>query len=545
MSRRAKNRLFNSKNATAKALLMRRLLLWSGIGAIAFILLLIIAWYQVLAYLQSGSFRHVLEQHMETATGAQDVNIRENIHIDGERISEEEIRIQGLPHVEEATIARLSMEIDRGAILDRQLHVKKLLMEEASLSFYTEEKKPSLAIVGAAPKKATPSPTPSTTKVVAPAKKAAPAAPKHQAKPEKQESAFSIRDYRLEHVECSDLNIKYRHGKKEYSLSGSSVKATPISGSKNKHWQIHLENGRVHLPFSFLRDAGIHNAYLTYNGRSVDMSECRFMLTPGEMRVKAHYNCESGNWRANLQINKSDIDHLLKNDWKKRISGELFGKASLNGTKDGITHMDGVFSLRQGVLEGLPFLSEIRIGNTQPYRTIRLSKSDCRVSFPYNNKHRNLTNAWLIDKIDVRAENGQLRILGHVIIAEDQTLGGTLTFGVPQSTLSVLPIPESIIEDLFNAKGDAGYVWVNMNLSGTLEHPEEDLSVRLTTILQSALPEAAGKVASSILQNLFHVPTPAEETSDEEKEETPKTNIIQQATDGAGDLLKGGLRAFF
>ena len=523
---------------------MRRLLLWSGIGGVAVILLLIVAWYQVLAYLQSGSFRHVLEQHMETATGAQDVNIRENIHIDGERISEEEIRIQGLPYVEEANIARLIMEIDRGAILDRQLHIKKLLMEEASLSFFTEEKKPSHAVV-TEKKEATPSPSPSAPKASAPAKKTATTEPEHQAPPAKQESAFSIRDYRLDHVECSDLNINYRRGKKEYSLSGSSVKATPISGSKNKHWQLHLENGRVHLPFSFLRDAGIHNAYLTYNGSSVDMSECRFMLTPGEMRVKAHYNCESGNWRANLQVNKSDIDHLLNNDWKKRISGELFGKASMNGTKGGITRMDGVFSLRQGVLEGLPFLSEIRIGDTRPYRTIRLSKSDCRVSFPYNNKHRNLTNAWLIDKIDVRAENGQLRILGHVIIAEDQSLGGTLTFGVPPSTLSALPIPGSIIKNLFNAKGDAGYVWVNMNLSGTLEHPEEDLSVRLTTILQSALPEAAGKVASTILQALFHVPAPVEETSDEEKEETPKTNIIQQATDGAGDLLKGGLRAFF
>lgn len=544
MSRRTKNRLFNSKNASAKALLMRRLLIWSGISIAVVILLLIIAWYQTLAYLQGSSFRQTLEQHITDTTGAKQVIIRKNLHIDGERVSEEEIQIRGLQELESADIGRLSVELDRGALWDRRLHLKKVLMEEASFSFVTEEQKAS---TGKAKKPAS-APAKKADKPVSAKKPQDKSAPEQMPQDAKEDSHFTIREYLLDYLECNDLDIRYKKGDKEYSLAGSTVKATPISGSKNKRWQLNLENGRVHLPFSFLRDTSIRNAYLTYNGRSINMSECRFMLTPGEMSVKAHYNCQNTQWQAELHVNKADIDRLLHDDWKKRITGELFGKATMTGTAGSIERMDGLFSLRQGVLEGLPILSELRIGNTRPYRTIRLSKADCRVSYPYNNAQRNLEKAWLIDKIDVRAEGASLRIRGHIIIADDKSLGGTLTFGIPAGTLSALPIPSGITEKLFNAKGEAGYVWVNMNLSGTLDEPEEDLSVRLTTILQSTLPNVAGQAASAILDTLFNVTDttePKEQEGEESQEPTPKKDIIQQTTESAGDLIKGGMRLFF
>ena len=66
----------------------------------------------------------------------------------------------------------------------------------------------------------------------------------------------------------------------------------------------------------------------------------------------------------------------------------------------------------------------------------------------------------------------------------NKRLGGTLTIGLPEQIAETLPLPRELLANkLFTASGsEEGYIWVNMNLSGTIDAPQEDLSVRTQNV---------------------------------------------------------------
>ena len=91
---------------------------------------------------------------------------------------------------------------------------------------------------------------------------------------------------------------------------------------------------------------------------------------------------------------------------------------------------------------------------------------------------------------------------------------------------------EAIAAKLFTAHGEEpGYVWVNMNLSGTIDHPEEDLSVRIATLagqnLGNMLKNLSPNNAASMLNKLLRQPAKdeSESTSDSKKQQSPTDRI--------------------
>ena len=83
-----------------------------------------------------------------------------------------------------------------------------------------------------------------------------------------------------------------------------------------------------------------------------------------------------------------------------------------------------------------------------------------------------------------------------------------------------------------------------MNLSGTIDHPEEDLSIRIATLvgqsLSSFLTEIPKASASSLFALLLKQKNKPEET-EQETTETPEEKGIdplQDAADAASSILK-------
>ena len=547
MARRRKN-LFSKKGGGKR---LRVLVLRTLTAFVVLVLLLLLAWNRLLTYMQGDSFRRYLGERLSEASGAQ-VVLAENLHIDGSRLSQPQVDIEHSAG-NSGRIERLSMEINRAALLRRILHINKVTMEEGTVTLTHAA---AAALGGSAAVKTAKKDTPSqagTTESAATTQKQSAAAAAPAEKP-----FFSLQDFIVDELECknTDFSLSGSEPNGTYALQGTTLTAKPAAGREG-HWHINLDNGHFSTPFNFLRSCSLKHAALLYNGKSLSMSECRFMLTPGELRVQSRYDFAPARWTADLSVNKANVHRLLKEDWKKRLSGELFGKLKLAGNAGGITKGNGNLALQQGVLEGLPFLSELSIDNTYPYRSIELEKAVCRITYPYNSPSFGVKDAWLFDEISVVSKGRTLLIRGHVLIGPAGELGGTLTFGIPKQNLAALSPFSSLVSQIFNGKGDAAYAWVNMNLSGTVDEPQEDLSVRLTTLVSEMIPQTAAQgmdAAAALFSGLLQqaagaVGAPAAQPKKEQAEpsgNTPTpTDVLDKAAESAGSVIQSGMNLFF
>lgn len=530
MARRKKKALFGNRAEIGKA--WKRLLLWVCAVAGGLLVLGIIAWYQVLAYLQSEAFRDTLSAQLAERAQAQSLTLHSALRLDGDRVEEDGLELTNAGPLRQARAGRISMEMDRSAILSRRLHLRKISVEEAELNFEQN--------TDAAKEKKSPSTTKKGKKKSSAkqAREAAPAA--------KETSFFSLQGWEMELLECKDTELTLTRNGEQYSLQGCTLTTTP---QKKGGWQHLAENGRLHTPFALLRGASVKTATLQQDDKALNLTDCRIMLSPGEMRVRAHQDLTTDKWSANIAINKANITPVLRGDWQKRVSGELFGKATLTGEHGNLTAGEGTLSLQDGVLEGLPFLSELPGEGGYPYRHLDLEKAECRLSYPYSSPERNIGEAWLFDNINIRSKNGLLRVHGHVILGTDGSLSGTLTIGLPKNIVSAIPVLTTL-KQLFNGQGEEGYLWLNMNLSGTLDEPEEDLSVRCAALMQSALPHTAGQAAATAEQMLRLLlsppkPTPTEGSNAPAAKDAAPPTPVKAAADSVQQGINGALKLLF
>lgn len=474
MARRKRNTFFRRQGMFSAGTRGRKILTWLLAVVAAVTLLCIIGFYQILNWLQGDSFRKQLEGILANQAQASRVDIPRNLSIDDELISLPAVSLQRKDALQNVSVSRIMATIDRRQLYSRRLIIRKLTLEDASLEL-------NAAAMGA------------------------------ELPPILKNnggfwSRFAPDTMELKALECADTDASLRLNGETYNIQGCSLSAAPHRNGKKNDWHVTLENGRVHTPLSYLQNCSIKTATLLYTEKATILSECRMMLSPGELRAQGSYQNSDGQWYMDLKANKANVVRLLNQDWKKRLSGELYGDIKLVGTNNTLKEASGHISLQQGLLEGLPILSQIQLTNTLPYRSVELEKAECRISYPYSRARHNIHNAWLFDSIDLRARNGMLRVKGHVIVAEDGALRGTLTVGLPENLVSQLfALQPEAGGKIFNASGDAGYRWVNVNLSGTTSAPQEDLSARLSTILAAHAADAALNATSKAAETVGDV----------------------------------------
>lgn len=531
MARRRKN-LFGNKAESGKRL--HRVLLWLCAVAAGVLVLGIVSWFQLLAYLQGESFRAALAEHLRHGCGAQELSLLSNLRIDGDRVEQEGLSLQGAGALSSVRVGHISLDVNRAALLNRRVHIRKISVDDGEVVLESAAPADNDNNV-AAPKQ-----TKNKQKGKRKAQTGAAAAPKPAEAPAKTSSFFRPKQQEVELIECKAADILLKRGEMGVQILNCALTSTPM---KKGGWQHQMENGRLHTPFAFLRGASLKSATVTHDKERRDVTDCRIMLSPGEMRVRAHQDVNGGKWSANINLNKASAAPLLRGDWQKRVSGELFGKLTLAGNAAGLEAAEGYLSLQQGVLEGLPFLSALPYGGGYPYRHLELDKAECRISYPYADEARHINDAWLLDGINLRARGGLLRVHGHVIIGSDGALSGTLTIGIPSAVAEALPAGASL-QRIFNAQGEAGYAWLNLNLSGTIDEPEEDLSVRCAALMRDVLPQAAGAAAATAEQMLRLLLNPQPAPAPTAPDATPAAPL-QQAAEGVQQGVNNALKLLF
>lgn len=517
--------------------------MWALIGAGALATLGVVAYYQLLAHLQSPAFCRTLSRHAGTALQAKHVSLRESLQIDGNRVALAEAEAEKIRTIDGVSARGVSLEIDRSALWDRHLALRKLAIEEAELYITLGQGRsaqPSMPL----PNKVSSADTPPKQEPDTPEAEAPVPAPSGKSNSlGRFISSLAPNKFSLDYFECKDSDVHLLLNGQEYSLRACTTSATPQKKLGRNTWQINLENGRFHTPFPFLRDTSVKNATIIASPKEISLTESSLLLTPGELRVRGTYDTNTKRWSTVLRANKANVERILSEDWKKRLHGELYGELELTGKGDGLTRGAGFLSLQKGILEGLPILSQLQIGDTRPYRSLPLEKAECRLSFPYNEPRHNIRHAWLFDQIDIRGHNGLLHVRGHVIIGSDKSLGGTLRIGIPAGRFNSPQI--SLISSLFEQEDEQGILWLRLNLSGTLDAPQEDLSIRIATLVQQAIPQLSGNAVqglNTILNNLFSRASKQEEKPAETPQEPAQP---QTPLNGAGNLIKNTLQHIF
>ena len=491
MARRKRASFLTKQSGTPATRRRQRVFIWLLSLPCVILLLMGVSYLLLVSWLQGDGFREKLAEIVGRATHAQLVEIPQNMDVDGANLTLPQIRIRGAREIDEFSLSKLHLAVDRPALIKRILRFNQFSAEELNLTLRFGSRHAA--------------PAPSRSKKSASPPAPAPAHADGAKGTEKISVPVASKDGFLKAVQARSFEALYSDtsvffGERELALKGYHLTASPRPDVGRDAWNFSLENGRLVAPFSFLRDSGVKNASILFSRRDITLSSCKILLTPGEIRMHGKYSLLSGNWNVRMNVQRANVARLLNDDWKKKLTGSLDGHLDFTGEGGSSWKAKGELQLIDGLLEGLPVLSSLRLDSSLPYRSIPIRKAVTKLSFPYSDPQHNIRNAWLLDDIDICAKDDTLRCRGRVIIGTDRSLSGTLKIGLPSQTIAKLGLQQtSPVSQLFNSAPELpGWVWLHINLSGTLDDPHEDLSVRLATLLPQAVSSMSHQAVESL-----------------------------------------------
>jgi len=128
--------------------------------------------------------------------------------------------------------------------------------------------------------------------------------------------------------------------------------------------------------------------------------------------------------------------------------------------------------LRNASINDLAFLKKLaELARKKAFE--RLDLNDCSMRL-----------AWRYPTIDIKdieiEEKGKFRLEGAISV-ERNSLRGEVKLGLTREYLDWLPNPTEV----FNQER-SGYLWTTVHLSGSIDHPQQDLSARIVELFKES-----------------------------------------------------------
>ncbi|MEO6052914.1 MAG: hypothetical protein ABIP97_02785 [Chthoniobacterales bacterium] len=304
-------------------------------------------------------------------------------------------------------------------------------------------------------------------------------------------TAFLPQRFEVERVVVGDGNFSWGSGGLGTgAVQGTAITATPGSNG----WNINAKNGK--LLMKQFPDLLIDSAKLRSQRGTFYISDAQ-MRTADNGAVQASGERDSdGALQLKIQWQKVLVQSLLQDPWNTHLTGLLQGTANLQSRADAPPIIDGDFTLTEGLLQGIPLQEKIATFTRVPeYQRLPIQQ----LSGNYHIQAGSIafTNLVLESK-------GLLRVEGTCLIQKDGSLGGTLRVGVTSQSLQWLPGSQARV---FTVSKN-GYLWTDVQLSGTIQNPRENLSARLLTAATGEIIDTGINAGKSLLQS----PSNAEDT---------------------------------
>ncbi|HEY1583109.1 MAG TPA: hypothetical protein VGF73_08425 [Chthoniobacterales bacterium] len=268
------------------------------------------------------------------------------------------------------------------------------------------------------------------------------------------------------------------------SLTKSGFVLTPAEGG----WLIDASSG-------LLAQTGwpllaVESARLRYTGGSLFVTKSTFRAGDGRIDLAGEVNFRrAADFEARLD--QIDLTPLLTSDWRMRLQGKLAGSAKIHAPlPQGTMTVTGDLNLLDGQLEALPILNQIAtFTRTERFRHITLTRGS--LSFTKNGDSVSVQNLIL-------ESEGLLRVEGNCTIAH-QKIDGIFQLGVTAASLQWLPGSQARVFTVARA----GYYWTPAHVTGSIDHPHEDLTKRLVAAAAGELLQNPEKTLQDAAKSLL------------------------------------------
>jgi len=173
-------------------------------------------------------------------------------------------------------------------------------------------------------------------------------------------------------------------------------------------------------------------------------------------------------------FNSVPIRQWLPAEWKSRLKGIAFGDIHWIGKDPKLESSSGEGSLRihNGRVDDVPLLNKLaELAQKKSFARLDLNEWSLRF-------------VWRYPEIEIKditiEEKGKFRIEGEISIKRP-VLRGTIRLGLAREYLDWLPNPEEVF-----SRRSSGYLWTDVNLSGTIDEPRQDLSQRIIELFKES-----------------------------------------------------------
>lgn len=452
-------------------------------------------WIAITSYLSGDDFRSLLEKRAAKGMKVDSVAISP-LEWGGDSLSTKSLKAQGGHLLQELEISNLEAEVNRSAILDRHFQISNLQAESVSVRFVKPQHSiptdtGTLTIQPPAEAEQPAPPTlPEESNEIAGASPSPdqPSGQKAPHSPSWWKEHILPTKYSLNKAAINRINLSYENGEKKYSLNDVKLTVTPEPG--NQEYRVLLQGGNFSLPHELAAKGSIQSALVRYRPDRVSASDSRITLNNGGyLDIEGEYLIPEKSWWTSLVARDIKCSDLLPEDWKQKIEGVIQGTARVRQESGNTPEASGSVKIDKGAITALPILDTMAaFTGTSKFKRIQFNKAEA--NYDYRGEMIHIKDI-------VLSSEGLLRIEGNISIDKDKTLRGQLKVGVLPGVLSHIPGAEEKIFLPENNEGKMGLLWANINLSGTTDHPREDLSARLITAagerLFGSLPGTAEK----------------------------------------------------
>ncbi len=254
------------------------------------------------------------------------------------------------------------------------------------------------------------------------------------------------------------------------AMEGSSLVVSPEGAG----WLVQGRGGRFEQP-------GIPELDITDFRARIQAGD--IFLTGGNLRLGSNGKITvSGELAGEGKLQVAWEGVASEDVFSGPLADHLVGTLSGNAKFSTPSKADGTVILKDGRLEGVPVLATIGDFTQNPaFRRMPLQDVICHFSRE--------PGGWRISDFSGESK-GLLRVDGQAFIGDGGVLEGALQVGVTTQTLQWIPGSRERV--FTEARG--GYLWTEVVLGGSLDHPTEDLSARLLAAMGGAVIEQGGEL---------------------------------------------------
>ena len=303
--------------------------------------------------------------------------------------------------------------------------------------------------------------------------------PKPENKPPKPWYAVVLPDrVYLKEVKCDVADVTWQLRGRKAGFFKTRLMLTP-HGRDFDYWA----NGGT-MKTGMVPDLALRQVHLLVTKELLTLYELE--LAPnseseGRIRVKGQAGMKEDK-SPSVEMNFSGIpvDPWIPEAWASLFRGVASGDVVWKGSDMRLESSSGrgAFRIEGGRVAGAPFLNQAAVlTGKKSIEEIKLNR--CALEFEWKYPRAE------IKQIEIEAE-GAFSIQGAARI-DDQSLSGSVQFGVTRKYLEWLPRAEEIF-----ARERDGYLWTTVKLAGSVRSPREDLSPRVAELLKKSPGTAVG-----------------------------------------------------